>query len=125
MQQLDSTFGELLIDSLLVGSIAESTGRTLIEELSILAPNLVMCTRTLLQAVVSMRSSVDLIAARRSLQLFGEVGEVVEFDPLQHRLDVPADLGARTVRIVRPGVRTIAAGISYPRIICKVVVQRV
>jgi hypothetical protein len=41
----------------------------------------------------------------RGLEFFGSVDAEEEFSPLRHEFDNPSDLGARTVKIIQPGVR--------------------
>lgn len=70
--------------------------------------------KELFQAIASASSI-------RGLTLFGVPGERLEYSPLRHALDGGHRAGVRFVRVLQPGVETVAPGVQ-PRVVRKALV---
>jgi len=70
-----------------------------------------------------VNSAIHNIAKMRTLEVFGSDLELEEFSPLKHEFENPSQFGARTIRIVRPGVSVQDSG--KLRIIRKALVESV
>jgi len=71
----------------------------------------------LMQRAAQLIASCEIVASERGMQTHLHVGDIVEYSPTEHELEVPGS-GSRIVRVTAPAVFRAQAG-SKPRIVLK------
>jgi hypothetical protein len=102
--QFDEFLADLLVDCARLKSSEETFERDSLPEMNVLAPHAGAALERLFGQTRSIRNAVDTAVRVRSLSLRGAVGDIVEFLPTEHEMVHPAQAGARSVRVIRPGV---------------------
>ena len=103
----DPTLALILLDSRRVIELLDGPGRDLLNEVGIFEPSLETSTKTLLEKSRALADAVRALAAKRSLRIRGEVGDVVEYSPVEQEGIHGPIVGARRVKIVRPLVERV------------------
>jgi hypothetical protein len=121
--RVDEDVSLLLLDSMAIAEMGLQVQRDVLRKMKILGDENTPFIGTFVERVLALTGNIQALATNRSLQMVGEIGAVVEFQPLQHELTDQQDLGATTVLIIRPGVMTQVEDGSY-RIVRKALVER-
>jgi len=103
----DTLLADLLVDSLRFRN-ADSVGRQqILPEIEILNPNLGTSINHLLNFGLGLCDAINSMAKRRGLKVRGNVGDEVDYAPLDHDFIGEASRGRR-VRIIRPPVEKVS-----------------
>lgn len=123
MVRVEEALADALLASLPAEELAVGVEAELLPQLKLFQSIDSSLLTDLLSHYSGVNSAIRNIAKMRNLEIFGSDLEVEEFSPLKHEFENPSQFGARTIRIVRPGVSVPDSG--KLRIIRKALVEAV
>jgi hypothetical protein len=104
--RVDDAIAEMMIASIYAADSASAVQEDIVPQLAIFQSLPRHLLDTFLVNFSKMQSQIRGLCEMRRLQTFGTVNEMEEFSPLRHQFDIPSNFGARSVRILEPGVMT-------------------
>lgn len=104
--RVDDAIGELMLAAIAATDSANAVQEDIVPQLAIFQSLPRHLLDTFLSRFARVRSLVAGLCEMRRLETFGTVNAIEEFSPLRHQFEIPSDFGARTVRILQPGVLT-------------------
>lgn len=119
---LDGILADLTLENKSLREVAHHLRKDIAEELGVAAPRLAEQLTAMSDRTSAVASIVDLASRHRGMQVYGQVGESVDFVPAEHEVIGGADTGVRRVRIVKPGV--LRHDGSLVRVVKKALVER-
>lgn len=93
-------------------SLLDAQAKELKEEAEFLQPTVSAVLGRLLRLSEQLSGESRTLARKRSLKLIGEVGEVVQYFPLEHEPESGETITTETVRVIRSGVVRDVSGMS-------------
>lgn len=103
----DPALALLLLDSRRLVPLLNGPGQDLLNEVRIFEQNLEAPTAMILNRAMALIDGINALASKRSLRVRGEVGEVINYSPIEHEGARGPIVGSRRVRIVRPLVERV------------------
>ena len=120
-RSIDEVLAELLVDMKSLSRASAVVQASVLPDVNVILPQSASALSRLTGMADAVVNKMDLAIGWRSLRTRGEVGNEVEFSPIEHRF---VSDGARTrrVRIVRPAVERVSAD-GVPHIVMKAFVE--
>jgi hypothetical protein len=102
--RVDEVIGETMLATLLTSKSVDAVQTDLLPELDVFQSIPRHLLDNLISRVSGLRIQVQTLCDMRRLEAFGTVDTVEEFSPLKHQFEIASDFGAKSVRILQPGV---------------------